>query len=130
MVRFMERRFVLASDCERTDLDTRLRLILHSCLEDGVYARELFDAVFERVLPFFTKSFEAAIAVGDVIPHPAATAKRVWFGDALPIGAVFMRANCSTRLLSGSSHSLRNHSRLPSPTAKAASNDFVKNGRT
>src|SRR6267154_2408044 len=40
MVRFMVRRFVLASDRERSDLDTRLRLILHSCLEDGVYARE------------------------------------------------------------------------------------------
>jgi len=56
-----------------------LRLILHSCLEDGVYARELFDAVFERVLPFFTKSFEAAVAVGDVVPPPGATANRFWF---------------------------------------------------
>lgn len=79
MVRFMVRRFVLASDCERADLDTRLRLILHSCLEDGVYARELFDAVFERVLPFFTQSFEAAVAAGDVVPPPGATANRFWF---------------------------------------------------
>ncbi len=79
MVRFMVRRFVLASDCERADLETRLRLILHSCLEDGVYARELFDAVFERVLPFFTKSFEAAVAAGDVVPPPGATANRFWF---------------------------------------------------
>src|SRR5258708_12574564 len=86
MVRFMVRRFVLASDCERADLDTRLRLVLHSCLEDGVYARELFDAVFERVLPFFTKSFEAAVAVGDVVPPPGATANRFCF--AHPIAAM------------------------------------------
>src|SRR3989442_14859211 len=46
MVRFMVRRFVLASDCERADLDTRLRLILHSCLEDGGYSLEMFDAAF------------------------------------------------------------------------------------
>ena len=79
MVRFMVRRFVLASDCERADLDTRLRLVLHSCLEDGVYAGELFEAVFERVLPFFTQSFEAAVAAGDVVPPPGATANRFWF---------------------------------------------------
>src|SRR6266446_7269184 len=78
MVRFMVQRFVLATDCERADLDTRLRLILYSFLEDGVYARELFDAVFERVLPFFTKSFEVAVAVGDVVPPPGATANRFW----------------------------------------------------
>src|SRR6185503_2045958 len=46
MVRFMLRRFVLGSDIDRADLDPRLRLVLHSCLEDGDYARELFDAVF------------------------------------------------------------------------------------
>src|SRR5438105_13486508 len=80
MVRFMVRRFVLASDCERADLDTRLRLVLHSCLEDGVYARELFDAVSERVLPFFTKSFEAAVAAGDVVPPSGAPADRFWSG--------------------------------------------------
>src|SRR5271170_823021 len=79
MVRFMVRRFVLANDCERADLDTRLRLVLHSCLEDGVYARELFDAVSERVLPFFTQSFEAAVAVGDVVPPPGGSANRFWF---------------------------------------------------
>src|SRR4029077_19181515 len=79
MVRFMVRRFVLASDCARADFDTRLRLILHSWLEDGVYAHELFDAVFERVLPFFTKSFEAAVAVGEVVPPPGAHANRLWF---------------------------------------------------
>src|ERR1700719_3677445 len=38
MVHFMVRRFVLGSDSERADLDPRLRLVLHSCLEDGVYA--------------------------------------------------------------------------------------------
>src|SRR5437660_8817581 len=42
MVRFMVRRFLLGDEGERAELDSRLRLVLHSFLEDGEYARELF----------------------------------------------------------------------------------------
>jgi AcrR family transcriptional regulator len=79
MMRFMVRRFLAGSDAERADLDPRLRLVLHSCLEDGVYARELFDAVFAQVMPFFTASFDAAVAAGDVVPPPGAVANHFWF---------------------------------------------------
>src|SRR5437899_7722995 len=50
MVRFMVRRFVAGSDADRADLDPRLRLILHSCLEAGDYAHEFFNAVFAQVV--------------------------------------------------------------------------------
>src|SRR6186713_9140 len=53
MVRFMVRRFVLGSEIERTELESRLRLVLHSYLEDGIYARELSEAIAERVIPLF-----------------------------------------------------------------------------
>ena len=56
-----------------------MRLVLHSCLEDGVYARELFDAVFARVVPFFTASLDAAVAAGDVVPPPGTVANHFWF---------------------------------------------------
>jgi hypothetical protein len=79
MMRFMVRRFLAGSDAERADLDPRLRLVLHSCLEDGVYARELFDAVFAQVMPFFTASFDASVAAGDVVPPPGAVANHFWF---------------------------------------------------
>src|SRR5438445_11011561 len=49
MIHFMVRYFLLGSGVERSELDTRLRLILHSFLEDGDYARELFDRIFERL---------------------------------------------------------------------------------
>jgi AcrR family transcriptional regulator len=55
MMRFMVRRFVAGSEAERADLDPRIRLVLHSCLEDGVYARELFEAVCVQIMPFFTR---------------------------------------------------------------------------
>src|SRR6184192_4135585 len=67
MVRFMVRRFVAGSDVDRADLDPRLRLVLHSCLEDGDYARELFETVAERVVPLFVDSMAAAVTAGDLI---------------------------------------------------------------
>src|SRR5947209_375494 len=45
MVRFMVRRFVLGSEAERADLAPRLRLVLNSCVDDGGYARQLFETV-------------------------------------------------------------------------------------
>jgi AcrR family transcriptional regulator len=79
MMRFMVRRFVAGSEAERADLDPRIRLVLHSCLEDGAYARELFDAVCVQIMPFFTASFDAAVAAGDVVPTPGAVANHFWF---------------------------------------------------
>jgi len=68
MVRFMVRRFVAGSEQDRADLDPRLRLVLHSCLEDGGYARELFEAVFAQVMPYFAASLDAAVQAGEVVP--------------------------------------------------------------
>ncbi len=79
MTRFMVWRFLAGSEAERADLDPRLRLVLHSCLEDGAYARELFEAVSAQVMPFFTASFDAAVAAGDVVPTRGAIANHFWF---------------------------------------------------
>jgi AcrR family transcriptional regulator len=79
IVRFMVRRFVLGSECDRRDLDLKMRLMLHSCLEDGDYARELFAAIAPRVVPLFTASLEAAEAAGDLAPLAASGANRFWF---------------------------------------------------
>jgi hypothetical protein len=81
MVRFMVGRFVLGSETERGDLAPRLRLVLNSCLEDGAYARQLFESVSERVIPYFEASLAAAEAAGDVVPAPDAAANRFWFAQ-------------------------------------------------
>jgi AcrR family transcriptional regulator len=82
MVRFMVRRCVPGSDIDRTELDPRLRLVLHSCLEDGDFVRELFEAVFARVVPYFAASLEAAVNAGDVValPGKASAGNLFWFG--------------------------------------------------
>ena len=79
VVRFMVRRFVLGSECERREIDLKMRLMLHSYLEDGDYARELFAAIAPRVVPLFTASLRAAEAAGDLAPLSANGANRFWF---------------------------------------------------
>jgi AcrR family transcriptional regulator len=81
MLRFMVRHFLGAVESERGDLDSRLRLVAHSFLEDGEYARELFEAVSERVLPLFEASYEAAIAAGDIAARPGRPRNLFWFAQ-------------------------------------------------
>jgi AcrR family transcriptional regulator len=81
MVHFMTRHFLLAAGIEPADLDARLRLVLHSWLEDGEYARELFERIFERVHPLFAASLTTAIAAGVLRPGPIASANQFWFAQ-------------------------------------------------
>lgn len=89
MMRFMVRHFL--RDGDRVDFDTRLRLLLHSCLEDGEFARELCDWVFEHVHPLFAASIEAALEAGDVRPGPIASTNGFWFAQHVAaMAACFM----------------------------------------
>jgi TetR/AcrR family transcriptional regulator, transcriptional repressor of aconitase len=89
MIHFMVRYFLLGAGVDRTEMDIRLRLVLHSFLEDGEYARELFDRIFERVHPLFGASIDAATIAGDLKPGPIASANRFWFGQHIAIMAAF-----------------------------------------
>lgn len=92
MVRFMVRRFVFGDEGEHgAGFDTKLRLVLHSYLEDGDYARELHDAVAERVGPLFAASVQAAAAAGDAQPAPGMAGNGFWF--AQHVGAMIAFAN-------------------------------------
>src|SRR5713226_8302382 len=81
LVRFMVRRFLLGGEAERAELDSRLRLVLHSFLEDGDYARELFETVGGQVIPLVEASLAAAIAAGDAAPSSDRAANRFWFAQ-------------------------------------------------
>ena len=81
MVRFMVRRFLQGGENERAELDPRLRLLLHSFLEDGDYARELFETVSLRVVPLFEASLAAAISAGDATARGAPPANIFWFAQ-------------------------------------------------
>lgn len=96
MTAFMVRYFLLGG-LDEAELDTRLRLMLHSFLEDGEYARELFDTIFARVHPLFAASVDAAAAAGDLKADPIASANRFWFGHhvAAMVAFVFLPGRAS-----------------------------------
>jgi AcrR family transcriptional regulator len=85
MVGFMVRRCVLGEEgpdpAPAGALECRQRLVLHSFLEDGAYARELYERIFERMHPCVTASVEAAVASGDLHPTGVAPANRFWFAQ-------------------------------------------------
>src|SRR3954453_22527703 len=84
MMRFMVRHFLGIADTERGDLDSLLRLVAHSFLEDGEYASELFEAVSERVLPLFEASYQAAVLAGDIATRPGRPCNLFWFAQHVP----------------------------------------------
>ncbi len=84
MLRFMVRHFLGVAESERGELDSRLRLVAHSFLEDGEYARELFEAVSARVLPLFEASYEAAVAAGDIAARSGNPCNLFWFAQHVP----------------------------------------------
>src|SRR6516225_95542 len=91
MIHFMVRYFLLGvPGVDRAELDSRLRLVLHSFLEDGEYARELFDRIFERVHPLFAASIEAATTAGDLKSGSIASANRFWFGQHVAAMVAFV----------------------------------------
>ena len=81
MIRFMVRHFIGGAEAERAELDSRLRLVLHSFLEDGDYARELFETVSDRVMPLFAASYAAAVAAGDIAERPGSPNNLFWFAQ-------------------------------------------------
>ncbi len=90
MIHFMVRYFLLGGGIDRTELDTRLRLVLYSFLEDGDYARELFDHIFARVHPLFAASLDAAGAAGDLMVETSASANRFWLSHHVAAMVAFV----------------------------------------
>ena len=67
MTHFMVRYFLLGDVVDPGERRLASAPVLHSFLEDGEYARELFETIFERVHPLFAASIEAAAAAGDMV---------------------------------------------------------------
>lgn len=65
---------------DRQLMVTRQRLVLHSMMEDGEYARVHFADVERRILATYCASLRAADQAGDVLPGGPAPANAFWFG--------------------------------------------------
>jgi AcrR family transcriptional regulator len=90
MIDYMVRYFLQATEADAAERDWRLRLVLHSFLEDGEYARELFLKIFEHVHPLFAASIVAAAAAGDLILAPIASTNRFWYGHHIAAMMAFV----------------------------------------
>lgn len=65
LVRGMVGHFLHASDVPDQEEAQRLRLMITSQLDDGEFARLVFDKIGALVAPIFTTSLERAVAAGD-----------------------------------------------------------------
>lgn len=61
----------------------RLRLIVSSHLDDGEFARLLFEKVGHLVAPLFVASLERAVAAGDATPVKGAPLDLFWYAHHL-----------------------------------------------
>lgn len=97
MMHFMVHHLVLGMFGGSAERVTRHRLVVSSFLEDGEFARLVFDWVAGEVLPKFEASLAAAARAGDLVEQPIAPANAFWFAEhvaamlayaRLPNGAV------------------------------------------
>jgi AcrR family transcriptional regulator len=79
IVRGMAHYFLKAGDGSEAEGNQKLRLTLSSFLEDGEFAKVLFDKVEQVIAPIFIDSLEQAIAVGDARPGAAKPRDLFWF---------------------------------------------------
>ena len=77
-------RFVMREGGGPLDWETRVRLILLSCLEDGSFLRFLFKNYFGESLERVAQSFKAA-AAEDLVESPASAQNRFLFTHHLAI---------------------------------------------
>jgi AcrR family transcriptional regulator len=70
---------------ETIDHDTRLRLLLKSCLEDGVFARSLLKNRLAECLPRIEACMEAAARSGDLVGGPLTHRNRLLFTHHLAV---------------------------------------------
>ncbi len=79
-VRSMVRHFLAMRASTNREEAQRLRLMISSHLDDGEFARLLFEKVGHLVAPIFVASLERAVAAGDAIPVKGKALDLFWYG--------------------------------------------------
>ena len=83
IVYFMMRCLALGRQNDPIGWNTRHRLVLNSCLEDGDFPRFLFTTHFNCCLEKIDACIDAASKAGDVVPSPVKTQNRCLFAHHL-----------------------------------------------
>ncbi len=83
LVREMVRHFLEAVDRPEEEDLQRMKLLISSHLEDGEFARLLYQKISDIVGPIFTASLERAVQVGDASPSSGKPMNLFWFAHQL-----------------------------------------------
>ena len=79
LIRGMTHYFMLAADGSDAEGHQKVRLTFASFLEDGEFAKVLFDRVEQIITPIFIDSLNHAVETGDVRPSLASPRNLFWF---------------------------------------------------
>jgi len=91
LVRGMALHFLSVPDAPDQEEAQRLRLMVSSHLDDGEFARLLFDKIGELIGPVFTASLERAIAAGDAAKVGREPLNLFWFAHHTVLMAALAR---------------------------------------
>jgi len=93
MTRSLLGHFVLNEEEDEAEIGCRRRMVLHSLLDDGEYARLLFGWITERIFPLFQASLEMASAAGDLRPERGRPLHLFWFAHHVAAMTAYVRLN-------------------------------------
>ena len=91
LVKGMVGHFVAVSDGSDQEEAQRLRLMTTSHLDDGEFARLLYDKIGALIGPVFTASIESAVASGDAAPVGSDPLNLFWFAHHTVLMAALTR---------------------------------------
>jgi len=83
IVYYAMRASIIGRASERMCLETRHRMILNSCLEDGSFTRFLLHNHFAQSLSRIIEFMDAALAAGDLVPSPVSKQNLLLFAHHL-----------------------------------------------
>jgi AcrR family transcriptional regulator len=83
LVREMVRHFLAAVDHPEEEDLQRMKLLISSHLEDGEFARLLYQKIADIIGPIFTASLDRAVQVGDAAPTAGKQMNLFWFAHQL-----------------------------------------------
>jgi len=83
IVYYATRANIIGRSSERMCLETRHRMILNSCLEDGSFTRFLFHNHFAENLSRIVEFMDAALATGDLVASPVSKQNLLLFAHHL-----------------------------------------------
>jgi TetR/AcrR family transcriptional regulator, transcriptional repressor of aconitase len=91
LIREMVRHFQELSDAPDQEEAQRLRLTVTSHLDDGEFARLLYDKIGNLIGPMFTASLQRAVAAGDASPVGREPLNLFWFAHHTVLMAALAR---------------------------------------